>query len=249
MNDTDERVEEQASIAAPLFNWQRIVVEHSELSSTELHVCLTLSLYMSALGDSCFPSVRRIASDTRLAESTVRRALNKAIEHGWITRKLHGYRGKAWRRSEYRATIPAAVHRVINRLDQGALTRSAPETKVRSQKAHDSAKVRSQRAHITDQSFNNTERESDTRSRAVEIYEQETELRLHDIGRPLVEKQFSKAHDRELELWRVVVATWVRRKSNVSKIVDLLDAYRKQHAQYSAARAQSSSELRRPTAR
>lgn len=66
-----------------LFTWRSAICD-SELPSTSRHVALTLSLHMSERGDSCFPSVRRLADETGLSRRTVQRHLKELVEAGWL---------------------------------------------------------------------------------------------------------------------------------------------------------------------
>lgn len=94
---------------APLFTWRSAVAsKHGPKSPTTRHVLLTLSLYMSEKGDSCFPSIETLTEDTGLSRRAVLSHIKKAREDGWIDRKLLGMAGQKWRRSEYRATVPAS---------------------------------------------------------------------------------------------------------------------------------------------
>jgi Helix-turn-helix domain len=75
--------------ASVLFEWRdRVASRESVLSPTERHVALTLSLYFSSAGDSCFPGVDALTGRTGLAEKTVRRAVAGLERAGFLRREL-----------------------------------------------------------------------------------------------------------------------------------------------------------------
>lgn len=65
---------------------------------------------MSVKGDSCFPSISTLVTDTGLSRRTVITHLQIAIEDGWLEDGTHGFTGQGWRRKEYRATIPKSLN-------------------------------------------------------------------------------------------------------------------------------------------
>lgn len=75
----------------------------SPFTATEQHVALTLATYMSANGDSCFPSIPRLAAGSGRSDSTVRDALNRIVEFGFLERQRKRGRGHS---NEYVARIP-----------------------------------------------------------------------------------------------------------------------------------------------
>lgn len=88
-------------------SWRRAIVE-SELSSTVRHVALTLSMYMSELGDSAHPGAARLARDTKLHVSTVRAALAELVAGGWLALVEQGGRkGDRRRANVYAAKVPS----------------------------------------------------------------------------------------------------------------------------------------------
>lgn len=76
----------------------------SPFTATEHHVALTLATYMSPNGDSCFPSIPRLAIGSGRADSTVREALDRLVEFGFLERRRKRGRGNS---NEYVAQIPA----------------------------------------------------------------------------------------------------------------------------------------------
>jgi len=94
----------------PLHDWRHLVAsEHGPSSPTTRHVLLTLSLYMSVKGDSCFPSVDTLTTDTGCSRRSVIKHLKIAREDGWLEVTRHGFDGRRWARNEYRTSIPKAV--------------------------------------------------------------------------------------------------------------------------------------------
>lgn len=91
----------------PLLDW-RASICHSELSSTQRHVLLTLSLYMGPLGDHAWPGSARLAKDTALHVDTVKRALKAAVDEGWlrVIRRGSALPGQPRLATEYQAALP-----------------------------------------------------------------------------------------------------------------------------------------------
>lgn len=88
---------------SPLFTWRaEICSDDGPGDPITRFVLLTLSLHMSELGDSCFPSIALLARETALANRTVRKHLKLAVASGWIIRRVRELRrGQAWRCYEY----------------------------------------------------------------------------------------------------------------------------------------------------
>lgn len=91
-----------------LFTWRgELSCADCTLPSTTKHVALALSLYMSERGDSAFPGATRLAGDTGLNVRTVRLALQRLVDDGWLELlERGGCKGKARHANRYRATIP-----------------------------------------------------------------------------------------------------------------------------------------------
>ena len=85
--------------------WQHAVLQ-SDLPSTVKFVLLTLSVeWMDAAGGSCFPTLEQIAKKAGLSRQAVARALDQAVEAGYLHRWHWGH-GKGNRRWNYQATLP-----------------------------------------------------------------------------------------------------------------------------------------------
>ena len=109
-------------VVKKLYDWRSAVAsKFGPESPITRHVLLTLSLYMSPKGDSCFPSVRLLAEETALARTTVMKHLEIAFQVGWIVKIERPQRnGHGWRRMEYIANVPKDLEAKIKAsLDEG----------------------------------------------------------------------------------------------------------------------------------
>lgn len=90
----------------PVLTWRAAICK-SDLPPTTRHVALTVSLYMSELGDSAYPGAARLVNDTGLSERTIRDHLAALVEAGWLE-LVHkgGQAGDRKTANEYRANIP-----------------------------------------------------------------------------------------------------------------------------------------------
>jgi hypothetical protein len=77
----------------------------SDLSPTTRLVLFVLASHLNAVGESCFPSTRRIALESGLSERSVCTHLDIAEKEGWIAVSQHGFKGQKWRRNEYEPTF------------------------------------------------------------------------------------------------------------------------------------------------
>lgn len=66
---------------------------------------MTLSLHMNERGGSCFPSIETVAKESGLHAATVKRALNRLEEDGWLKRDRKGKGGRG-RVTTYTALLP-----------------------------------------------------------------------------------------------------------------------------------------------
>jgi hypothetical protein len=96
----------------PLLDWRSALCD-SDLSATQRHVCLTLSLYMSARGDSAFPGSTRLAHDTNLHVTTVKDALRASVDKGWLVVLQKGGSPTGGKRiaTVYKANVPVDIDR------------------------------------------------------------------------------------------------------------------------------------------
>ena len=65
-----------------------------------------LSLHMSMEGESCWPSIDRLAAETGLGKRTVQRAVAALAETGWLKVRRGGGRGRS---NRYELALPAHV--------------------------------------------------------------------------------------------------------------------------------------------
>ena len=101
-----------------LYDWRgHVASERGPESATTRHVLITLSLYMSIKGESCFPSIDTLVEDTGLTRPTVIKHLKKAQKEGWLTVSKHGYQGQKWARNEYRPTLPESVEKAVKEVN------------------------------------------------------------------------------------------------------------------------------------
>jgi hypothetical protein len=75
----------------------------SPFTATEHQIALTLATFMSPNGDSCYPSIPRLAVGSGRANSTVRECLDRLVEWGFLQRRQRRGRGNS---NEYVAEIP-----------------------------------------------------------------------------------------------------------------------------------------------
>lgn len=83
------------------FSWRQAFMEDPNLSGTQKLLLHTLASFMNASGDSCYPSVERLAACSSMARETVIRQLKQLRKMGWIKVGLHGFSKQKWRRHEY----------------------------------------------------------------------------------------------------------------------------------------------------
>ena len=99
---------------SPLFDWRSAVASsHGPKSPTTRHVLLTLSLWMSVKGDSCYPSTRTLSEASGLSRRAVETHLAFAGDDGWIKRDGSSFSGQGWRQYRYAARIPRSVLQAI----------------------------------------------------------------------------------------------------------------------------------------
>lgn len=61
---------------------------------------------MNERGGSCFPSVDCLVEETGLTKRSVCTHLEMAEREGWVRRRVHGFKGRGWKRHEYEPAIP-----------------------------------------------------------------------------------------------------------------------------------------------
>lgn len=79
-------------LLGPYFSWRSVVSsKHGPPSPMTRHVLLALSLHISELGDSFFPTIQQLAEETALPEHSVRKHLMLAEEGGWFYATSDGF--------------------------------------------------------------------------------------------------------------------------------------------------------------
>jgi hypothetical protein len=92
------------AVIKPLFSWRSLICD-SDLDATARHVALTLSLHTNERGESCFPSLDTLASETARSKSTVSEAIRRLEETEWVTVNRPARQGRG-HRTEYALAIP-----------------------------------------------------------------------------------------------------------------------------------------------
>lgn len=90
------------------FSW-RSAFQKSDLPPTTKLVLFCISTYMNDHGEGAFPSIRTLMKDTSLSNRAVILHIKKAQEEGYLKVSQHGLGGQAWKRNEYRISIPKVV--------------------------------------------------------------------------------------------------------------------------------------------
>ena len=89
-----------------LWAW-RTAVHKSDLQSSAKLVLLTIGHFMTSQGFKAFPSIELLAKFSSLSDKSVRTAIKKAVEAGFISISSRGSSGgKGWRHYQYTATFP-----------------------------------------------------------------------------------------------------------------------------------------------
>ena len=102
----------------PFFEWRGAVLK-SDLPSTTRFVLLTLGCHMNDQGESCWPSIETLSSESGLGRSTVIQHLGIAKDLGWILCEKHGYANSKWARNDYKISYPESIL-VVQQLDLGS---------------------------------------------------------------------------------------------------------------------------------
>lgn len=92
----------------PFFAWRSAVLS-STLQPTTRFVLLTLGCHMNDQGESCFPSIETLATESGLGRSTVIQHMGIAKDLGWIVSEKHGYQNSRWARNDYKISYPDGV--------------------------------------------------------------------------------------------------------------------------------------------
>jgi hypothetical protein len=108
-----------------LFAWRLAVRDCTELGSIDKCVAHTLGTFMNSDGDSCFPSMLRIASGAGCSERTARNAIRRLEQLGFLRTR----RGGGTRRSNnYHARIPTTRRQSRTSTQEAPNDTSAPNS-------------------------------------------------------------------------------------------------------------------------
>ncbi|HUF70684.1 MAG TPA: helix-turn-helix domain-containing protein [Longimicrobiales bacterium] len=110
-----------ADLSAPgrqrLFRWRELVCGPAgPEKATTRHVLLTLATHMDVNGGSCYPSTRRLATETALTQRSVITHLEEAEREGWIRIDKRYVRARA----SYIATFPPAERGSADSAERGS---------------------------------------------------------------------------------------------------------------------------------
>lgn len=95
----------------PFYEWRSAVLA-SDLQPTTRFVLLTLGCHMNEFGESCWPSIETLVSESGLSRAAVIKHIGIAKDLGWIVVEKHGYKNSKWARNDYRISYPDGVHQV-----------------------------------------------------------------------------------------------------------------------------------------
>jgi len=101
-------------MSKPLFDWRwHIASADGPRNPTTRLVLLTISLHMSVLGESAWPTQATLSTETGLSVTTVKAHIALAVKLGWLERTESKATGKGWRRTNYTPSIPGDVGREL----------------------------------------------------------------------------------------------------------------------------------------
>ena len=87
------------------FSWRGAILK-SNLEPTTRHVLLTLACHMNDAGESCYPTISTLCSETGLSKQTIITHLDLARDAGWVVISKHGFKGQRWANNDYRISWP-----------------------------------------------------------------------------------------------------------------------------------------------
>ena len=227
-----------------VWDWRSLAMKYGPDQSNFVLVICVLGEHMSNLGESCFPSVERIAELSSLSKPTVIKYLKLARKEGWIRVEKHGFGGKKWKRNQYTATIPDHVWEELNNASQ-------PSEKAVKELNHDEdegGKTDSERGKTDEEKV---VKELNTNSPGVNSPSNSSGESAHaregvaekavDLYRELATRNPTNvAKDRirhvvnDLELWEETVRWWVEsgyRKANVRGMTEKYEELAEERSQ------------------
>ncbi|SDR09967.1 helix-turn-helix domain-containing protein [Pseudovibrio sp. Tun.PSC04-5.I4] len=87
------------------WSWRQAFCK-SDLPGPTRAVLQALSMFMNAVGESCYPSIEDLVEYSGFSKNAVLKHIDIAKEAGWIEVSQHGFRGQRWKRQEYVARWP-----------------------------------------------------------------------------------------------------------------------------------------------
>lgn len=102
------------------WEWRQLIAsDHGPPSATTRYVLHVIALFMSdevGGGSTCFPSQAAIAKRAALTTRAVKKHIAIAKRSYWLDVGEHHNNGQSWRRNSYAATVPAALHPIVQRV-------------------------------------------------------------------------------------------------------------------------------------
>lgn len=121
-----------------LFRWRDALAAHGPDEPAVHLVALRLSTYMDDDGSNAYPGATRLARETRLHVSTVRRHLRTLVAAGWLEQtETGGQRGEARRANAYQAAIPNPSHDATHHTVRPIAPDAPTPSTVRADPSHD----------------------------------------------------------------------------------------------------------------
>ncbi|WP_093181755.1 helix-turn-helix domain-containing protein [Pseudovibrio sp. Tun.PSC04-5.I4] len=87
------------------WSWRQAFCK-SDLQGPTRAVLQAMSMFMNAVGESCYPSIEDLVEYSGYSKNAVLKHIDIAKEAGWIEVSQHGFRGQRWKRQEYVARWP-----------------------------------------------------------------------------------------------------------------------------------------------
>ena len=94
------------NVAVKAWTWRHAFCAAEDLEPNTKHVLHTLSMFMNAVGESCYPPLSDLVKYSGLDKKTVRKHIGIARDKGWIAVSQHGFRGQKGKRDVYAARWP-----------------------------------------------------------------------------------------------------------------------------------------------
>lgn len=100
------------------FDWRQAVL-NSDMHHRQKLTLLTLAHHMNTEHQYAFPSLDTLARESGQCRNTVIKYIDLSCEQGWIQKRPHKAKGRAWRQNHYYPKIPnEVVHPEVNYVDE-----------------------------------------------------------------------------------------------------------------------------------